>query len=338
MNFLRLAGLGAAALLMSHPTIALADDCGDSPCMCVDDCGVQPPPPPPNLPPPVAIFGSGQANQRYDSYHDGVHQAQVGPYAYDYVVQPGRIGDAPLSGGSNTGAFSANVTLYPDASVDVGSINGIVGANLLYSVVLHAPNPTAAAYITSLLGISGAIAQVHGVSFLSAYANDLGGYADDYVTTGAGLFGDQEAYVPLGLYGNVSGNIGLFARQSFDCDMRNYDSDGHYGTAGCGMKDFTLPVNFVSATNFVGGSALDFIGNVELSAGSTSIQSGPVDSYLDPVVSFSPGFNNQGIGLTVGGGMVANGAVPEPAAWGLMLLGFTALGAALRRRRSAALA
>jgi hypothetical protein len=335
MIFLRLAGFGAAALLLSHPAMAFADDCGDTPCPCVDDCGVQPPPPPPNLPPPVAIFGDGHADQRYDSYHDGVHQAQVGAYSYDYVVQPGRIGDAPLSSGSNTGAYSANVAVYPDAMVDVGAINGVVGANLLYSVVLHAPNAAAAAYVSSLLNTSGAIAQVHGYSMLTAYPNGLGSYADDYVTTGAGLFGDGEAYVPAGLYGNVSGNIGLFARVDFDCDFRNYGSQ-QFGTAGCGTKDFTLPVNFVSATNFVGGSALDFIGNVELTAGSTSIQSGPADSFLDPVVSFSPGFNNQGIGLTVGGGQVANGAVPEPATWGLMLLGFTALGATLRRRRSAA--
>ena len=336
MLSLRLVGLSAAALLLSHPGVALADDC-DGECPCIDNCVAPPPAPPPNLPPPVAIFGDGHADQRSDYYHDGVHQAQVGAYSYDYVTRPGRIGDAPLSSGSNTGTYSANVAIYPDASVDVGSINGIVGANLLYSVVLHAPNAAAAAYISSLLGISGAIAQVHGVSSLTAYSNGLGGYADDYVTTGAGLFGDQEAYVPAGLYGNVSGNIGLFARQDFDCDMRNY-GDQHFGTAGCGTKDFTLPVNFVSATNFVGGSALDFIGNVELTAGSTSIQSGPVDSFLDPTVSFSSGFNNQGITLTVGGGQVANGAVPEPASWALMLLGVTSLGVVLRRRRSTVLA
>ena len=332
MNVLRLAALGAATVLLSHPAVAFADEC-DGPCGCIDNCIVPPPPPQPNLPPPVAIFGNGNDAQRYDSYHDGVHQTQVGAYSYDYVVTPGSIGDRGPAGGSNTGTFGATVSVYPDAAVDVGAVNGNVGADLLYSVVLHAPNAAAAAYVSSLLTISGAIAQVHGRSMLTAYPGGLGSYATDTVTTGAGLFGDQEAYVQTGLYGDVSNNVGLFGRVGFDCDFRTYDNN--YGTAGCGMKEFTLPVNFVSATNYVGGSALDFIGNVDLGAGAISNQAGPADSFIDPVVDFSSGFNRQGFSLTVGGGQVANGSVPEPAAWGLMLLGFTSLGAVLRRRRAA---
>ena len=335
MTAVRLAVLGVAAFLLSHPTLALAGDCGEGPCPCVSNCGPPPPPPPPpvNLPPPVAIFGSGHADQRFDYYHDGVHQTQVDGNTYDYAVAPGRIGDIDPSGGSNTGTNSANVSTYPDALVEVGATNGIVGVNLLYSVVLHAPDAAAVARVSSLLNTNGAIAKVSGYSLLAAIPFGLGGYADDFVTTGAGLFGDQEAYVPTGLYGNVGGYSGLSARTSFDCDFRTYGSQ-HFGTAGCNRHDFTLPVNFVSATSFVGGSSLDFIRNVELTAAATSIQAAQVDSILDPTVSFSSAFNGQGFTLTVGGGQVANGSVPEPAGWALMLLGFTALGAGLRRRRS----
>ncbi len=332
MIALRLAGLSAAALLLSHPAVALADDC-DGPCPCTDDCGIRPPAPPPNLPPSVAVYGSGHADQRFDYYHDGVHQTQFGGETFDYVVRPGAIGDAPMTSGSNTGAYSANVSFYPDAKVEVGARNGEVDAQLLYSVVLHAPDEASADYVRSLLNTSGAIAQVSGYSSLTASTAGMGSYADDFVTTGEGIFSSDEP-VASGLYGVVSNDIGLFARTSFDCDFRTYGYQ-QFGTSGCGVKKYTLPVNFVSATSYAGGSDLDFIGNIELTAAATSLAAGPADSILDPVVDFSSGFNGQGFTLTIGGGQVANGGVPEPAAWGLMLLGFTSLGAALRRRRTA---
>ena len=331
----RLAGLSAAALLLSHPGVALADDC-DGECPCIDNCVTPPPAPPPNLPPPVAVYGDGHADQRSDYYHDGVHQTQFDGETYDYAVRPGRIGDVGLTTGSNTGTYSANVAFHPDAKVEVGARNGEVDAQILYSVVLHAPDEASADYIRSLLNLSGAIAQVSGYSSLTASRFGMGSYADDFITTGEGIFSYDEPQAS-GLYGVVSNNIGLFARADFDCDFRTY-GDQQFGTAGCGMKSYTLPVNFVSATNYVGGSDLDFIGNIELTAAATSIQAGAADSILDPMVSFSSGFNNQGFTLTVGGGQVANGAVPEPASWALMMLGVTSLGAVLRRRRSALVA
>jgi hypothetical protein len=80
------------------------------------------------------------------------------------------------------------------------------------------------------------------------------------------------------------------------------------------------------------------IGNDDSGPGLNSAFSFALDSGTSYFAIVS-GFNNADFGqyeLTINGvGNVATGAVPEPGAWLMMILGFGAIGASLRRRKQA---
>ena len=72
----------------------------------------------------------------------------------------------------------------------------------------------------------------------------------------------------------------------------------------------------------------------------TNFNGGFVSAYTDnssliKSVTFATTADIAGTGQTRFGGMVADTAVPEPATWAMMILGFGAAGSMIRRRRLA---
>ena len=332
MSIKRVSGLIIfAALVAVSP--ALADECGGEGPSCS-------PPPPPRahpLPPPVVTYGGVSALT--------AGNPPAGPGESHSFADPGQryvtgVASATASTGTITygtdgsAVASAESIAYPRASVSA-SIAGGAGSRgqsladiaLLYSVTIHAVDLTHADALVPFLGTSGAIATVSG----STMNASLGGaYAVSTIVTGGGLFDDYDT-IATSIYNFVGGSVPV-ARAEFGCDNSGLGLT-ILGTAGCGSHDFTLPINFVRANNYDAGSALDFIGNIKLRSSVLLFGSrgGVASAYLDPTVTLTNAFGN-GYSLSLG---VANGvaaAVPEPAAWSLMLVGFGSIGAALRRR------
>jgi hypothetical protein len=340
MTALRLAGFGVAALLLSHPTMALADDC-DGPCPCVNSCTPGPVP----LPPSVVVTGSGGAlDVVSESFSDGVHQvnSQQGGQE-DYITTGGRLGYQGTGSGGNRGTYGVTVSLAPTAMVDVGAINGIASATLLYRVDIHAQTQAAADALMLLLPTSGAIASINGSASLGVGGGLTSGsnttiYTDQgaVITTGAGIFDYDNDYAAGALYGSTGSGLALGARADFQCDLTAPGANNR-GTAGCGGHTFTLPLNFVQASAYDNGDPLDFIGSIELAAAANSYGTEPASALIDPTITLAQGLDSNLYTVTAGGGAVAGapGAVPEPGAWAFLILGGAGLGAGLRRRRAA---
>lgn len=103
------------------------------------------------------------------------------------------------------------------------------------------------------------------------------------------------------------------------------------GIAGTGEIDFMSPV-------LGGGLTLDVEG-----VGGLFFQGDPLFSGYEDAPTFVPGdyVGTDGVsGPTIYNISISNvsAAVPEPATWAMMLLGFGAIGVSARRRRKAALA
>jgi len=108
--------------------------------------------------------------------------------------------------------------------------------------------------------------------------------------------------------------------------------DGLYSVT---LSTSSLPVNFTSAvrTNGITNYALSLVGN-----------QGPnefwgLDTTFIPAGQYTLNIygNNSNTG-SLGGSITITEAVPEPATWAMMLIGFGAIGWQLRRRRSPVLA
>ncbi len=303
-----------AALLASVAAPAMAEEGGPPPCPPdAESCNPPPPPSPlPDLPAPVATTGYYWLNQDGFQPVDGhINNGQV------QVV----YGAATRSYGDSALGATLTTTLVPVASATAESHStrslseGMEGAVALgYTVVVHAANQAAADALTALLGSDGSILGVHGNYTI---AQTGGGVASIHVRTSAALAGSPAHTLNIG------------------CDG---------GGLACGMGTFDLAVNLSSATGFLGGDPLDFIGEISIEAdafaGHTHYSGGLGTAYafIDPLFTLNPALGSA-YSLSIGGGMVANGtpggagAVPEPATWALMLGGFGLAGSALRRRR-----
>ena len=267
MTALRLAGLGVAALLLSHPTMALADDC-DGPCPCVNSCTPAPVP----LPPSVVVTGSGGAlDVVSESFSDGVHQVNSQQGGQGRLHHHGwKAWVSSAGSGGNRGTYGVTVSLAPTAMVDVGAINGIASATLLYRVDIHARTQAAADALVLLLPTSGAIASINGRQVWCWRRPDLGLQHDHLHRPGRGHH-HRRRYIRLRqrLRGWRSLRIDrfpvwLWARgRTFNATLTAPGANNR-GTAGCGGHTFTLPLNFVQASAYDNGDPLDFIGSIEL--------------------------------------------------------------------------
>jgi hypothetical protein len=231
--------------------------------------------------------------------------------------------------GVNIGVNLSSPAAYASGTAVAGERGQLQGsASITYLVDLHANSQAAADQILSRLNGFGTIATVSG-----SYSNSVSGeaYAFGNISTGVFLLDDLDFDPAKG-----DGRI-------FSCDPGNIFPGG---TNGCGSGSFSgVALNFVTSTNFVGGSSLDFYADIQISAsggvgpGGSSDQTlgGGFSAFMDPTISFGAGLNPDDFTLTLGDGAVGGGAggVPEPASWALMIAGFGLTGAALRRRRAA---
>ena len=131
-------------------------------------------------------------------------------------------------------------------------------------------------------------------------------------------------------------------------DLYCVDLDGSTGDAGIMFQGFSLLANTTYVASFdLSGSFRDASNTVAVTFGgaSGSYTLAQSDPFATHSLSFTPttsgtyslsfanaGGDNQGALLD----NVSISAVPEPASWAMMLLGFGGLGATLRNRRRAA--
>ena len=246
----------------------------------------------------------------------------------------GATGFGLTPGGSNANvaigaSLAGNPAAYASGAEIAGEHGQLLGsATITYLVDLHANSQAAADQIVARLNDFGAIAKVSG-----SYTNSVDGqaYALGNITTGAVL--DDLNIDPSLSDGRV-----------FSCDPGNIFPGG---TNGCGSGTFSeVALNFVTSTNFVGGSAFDFYGVIQISAGGgvgpgggfAQTFGGGFSAFMDPTITLGAGLSAADYSIILGGGQVGGdgGGVPEPATWALMIAGFGLAGASLRRRKPSA--
>jgi hypothetical protein len=161
-----------------------------------------------------------------------------------------------------------------------------------------------------------------------AFAQNITGALNFGVPGGTNYFDPANGFVPAG-YGNAAGTtvaIGSGTEFGFQ-DSANLDTANFTGTSLTiidqsisGASNFLM--TFTSSTAGLFNSAA-FSSN---GFGGTFLVTGNTLTFSEPAVT-SAGTRTSVI--TFAG---ATGAVPEPATWAMMLLGFGAMGATLRRR------
>lgn len=312
---------------LAAPAVAVTLD-GD--CETTDSCGGGGGPPP-----PPQLSGTGTVGGLYKVFtYDGSDLR----YGFVQDGMTGYSGGGPFHaiGGDGTvtdGYWGSNVSLRattapadPSVLTTAAAADGTSASSALsngYLVELHARNSAAFTALESLLTTSGAIATIHGHYTLATTGQ---AYAIASVATGAG---DGEGDFTIG--GSLERGI------SSICDLSGYyDTTG----AGCGTAYYNLDLSFVTGSTFTNGDPLSIYGTIILStgvhAGSTGLGgvAGTASAFIDPTITLNPLFNNPLYSLNVGNAItpyVGAGAVPEPASWAMMVVGFGLTGRAARR-------
>lgn len=121
-----------------------------------------------------------------------------------------------------------------------------------------------------------------------------------------------------------SGVLTLLGTPSYTSNQAVYNANTNsVGTDGAG-EFFAAETNFTALPGVVTFTGLHFVGSVD---------------YVSPAVTTRnynlPSLQVTGDTVTVSGAPASPG-VPEPSSWALMMIGFGAIGGAMRRRRSLA--
>lgn len=250
---------------------------------------------------------------------------------------------ALLSAGA-TSARSANAPVLTPADLPSG------GAS--YGVSDHAPQFQSASgtgagsvflgYATA--GAAPGATDVFVSGSIGAGTAETGLDASANLTVNFYINGAAGARVPITIQGEAAGSASGDGVSSAGAFLETFGSNNaatlfsftNCNTTNCGgafAKTFNLPTGVIFSVLLEAGGA--FINNP------TDRFSGPgaFSASVDPpsLISIDPTFaaQNPGFSLAINSGSAAPG-VPEPSAWALMIAGFGAAGAALRRRRAEA--
>jgi hypothetical protein len=160
---------------------------------------------------------------------------------------------------------------------------------------------------------------------------------EHFTPTGGGFFAQLTAGLDVGVYSllsqdfTVSGSAtvsGDAAFLAFDSAPFNDDAYVRILNADTGALVFSLFASDVNTAGDFGHTDWTHFTSGVLGSGAYTLQAGVRNNPEDTDNAFSSE-------LIVDSFSVSGAAVPEPATWGLMLLGFGGLGAMLRRRRAA---
>jgi len=115
-------------------------------------------------------------------------------------------------------------------------------------------------------------------------------------------------------------------------NITNFSQTCRSGSSQCGDFTYSQSVSITSDTAVYLSLAIFAIA-----------ENGSAGGFIDPMITIDPNFVDAGLYHLEFSDGITNGSplspgVPEPASWALMIAGFGLAGAALRRRRSAALA
>ena len=177
---------------------------------------------------------------------------------------------------------------------------------------------SAAAIIYTISGNGSGV--LDGVTFTDAnFSFTLAGDTDDLVDIGGGVNVDPLASASYDIDGLGSGTFSIATRLG----QNTNNNVVFFGLAGGGIDLFDfdigfnqdLAVNFGPLPNTGGVFALGQFDDIATSGGALSF-----DAAGDVLFS----------------GRLVNGAIPEPATWAFMILGFGAIGGAMRRQKNMA--
>ena len=143
---------------------------------------------------------------------------------------------------------------------------------------------------------------------------------------------------------NLAGNIGVARIGTFSGQIDGYQLTSPFASFGTLSSQFatsTAGVGFGTTTLLVSGFGLPagtplFVLPTGYISGTSLFSTATWDNSSISSLGLTAGtytalFNNQTVTLRIAPGV---GAVPEPGTWALMLIGFGAIGATVRRRRS----
>jgi hypothetical protein len=314
-------GMAAAGASPAFAQLGEGGDCETSPSGCGGGGG---PVPNPTLPLQLASksgdyrVATGAGADYRDGYLRNDETTYFGGGAYHPIG-----GDGTLTVGITQstvtlqGKVTPEATAFASASAEQGySAQGGILAG--YLVELHAVNAAAFATLQPLLNTSGAVAHISG-TYTLAQSGQSFSIASAY--TGMNVPMAQELQRSFGVI----------------CDR-----SGYYSLTGteCGTFGYALDLNFVPGSAYSDGNPLSVYGSISVGAtvhaGATGISgyAGLATAFVDPTITLSGGLDPNLYTLRIGNAITpGGGAVPEPAAWALMLAGFGAIGSASRRTR-----
>lgn len=281
------------------------------------------------------VFPDADADLRYGYVQGGLTGYGGGgpfhPIGGDGTVTDGFSGSNVSLRATTPPADASSATTPPadasSATSAAADVDYSASASLFtgYLVELHAHSAAAYAALAPLLSTSGAIAGIHGRYSLAASGQAFG--IVSAVTGGGDGVGDftLDASLQRG-FGST-------------CDYSGYyDTSG----VGCGTaKTYDLDLNFAAGSTFTNGDPLSIYGTIllgsQVHAGGFQYDTpaGTASAFIDPTITLNPLFNSPLYALNIGNAVqpYTPGAVPEPAAWALLLAGFGAVGGMGRRTR-----
>jgi len=154
------------------------------------------------------------------------------------------------------------------------------------------------------------------------------------------VHGPAQIAVPVHINGHVaataSGDMAIASAtiEYYDVGSRNViDFSACAFTGSIVDACLNMPLSGTLSADF--STTTDYPNFITLSDGGYAYSHGAFTAFVDPVITIDPAFLVANPGYSLSFSPNIGGAVPEPGAWAMMLLGFGGLGAVLRNRRRA---